>query len=110
MLKHYCMQLAACSHHMMYTVQEQYTLYMMYMYNVCKSCIYNVRAYISHLHVQHYMHSYIHVHVHEYYIFTIVHVHMYVHVLMRDEKKGRKKQARSYKQTTRHGNTAHLRQ
>ena len=87
-------------------------MYMMYTYSVCRSCIYNVRAYISHtlaINVQHYMHSYIHVH--EYYIFTIVHVHvhMYLHVLMRDEKEERKKQARSNKQT-RQGNTAHPRQ
>ena len=33
-----------------------------------------------------------------------------VHVLMRDEKEGRKKQARSNKQTTRQSNTAHPRQ
>ena len=34
---------------------------------------------------------------------------MYIHVLMRDEKEGRKKQARSNKQT-RQSNTAHPRQ
>ena len=38
-------------------------------------------------------------------------MYMYIiHVLMRDEKEERKKQARSNKQTTRQSNTAHLRQ
>ena len=37
-----------------------------------------------------------------------IHVHIiYIHVLMRDERKGRKKQARSNKQQLRQSNTAH---
>ena len=39
----------------------------------------------------------------------IVCLYMYIHVLMKDEKEGRKKQARSIK-TTRQSNTAHPRQ
>ena len=36
--------------------------------------------------------------------------YMYIHVVMRDEKEGRKKEASKVKQTTRQSNTAHPRQ
>ena len=50
-----------------------------------------------------------HVHVHVYELYVVIQnwllVHQQIHVLMRDEKEGRKKQARSNKQQQ--GNTAH---
>ena len=41
---------------------------------------------------------------------SYIHVRVHVRVLMRDEKEGRKKQARSNKQQLRQSNTAHPRQ
>ena len=43
-------------------------------------------------------------------LYTLDRAHVHVHVLMRDEKEGRKKQARSNKQQGKLSNTAHPRQ